>query len=210
MVLLVFLGPGAAKSNTAAAQKRYSPFRPENPETDWDDKPRFPRLVIPVRVCLVLFGWKTPKRTGMTSPGFPGLSSQSVSGFWALFGQKTPKRTGMTSLGFPGLSSQSVSDFLCLFCGQQNPKRTGMSSLGFPGLSSQSVSGFFGPSRPENPKTDWDDKPGVPRLVIPVGFGFFGFSSARKSPKRTSLGIPGLSSSQSVSGFLGPFSARKP
>ena len=111
MVLLGFLGPGAAKSNTAAAQKRYSPFRPENPETDWDDKPRFPRLVIPVRVCLVLFGWKTPKRTGMTSPGFPGLSSQSVSGFWALFGQKTPKRTGMTSLGFPGLSSQSVSGF---------------------------------------------------------------------------------------------------
>ena len=28
--------------------------------------------------------------------------------FLALFGQKSPKRTGMTSLGFPGLSSQSI------------------------------------------------------------------------------------------------------
>ena len=59
----------------------FGPFRPENPETDWDDKPRLPRVVIPVR-----FGF-----------------------FWPFFGQKTPKRTGMTSLGFPGLSSQSVS-----------------------------------------------------------------------------------------------------
>ena len=29
--------------------------------------------------------------------------------------QKTPKRTGMTSLGFPGLSSQSVSGVFWLF-----------------------------------------------------------------------------------------------
>ena len=50
-----------------------------------------------------------------------------------------------------------------------------MTSLGFPGLSSQSISGFFGPFRPEKPETDWDDKPGLPRVVIPVGFGVFGF-----------------------------------
>ena len=30
-------------------------------------------------------------------------------------GRKTPKRTGMTSLGFPGLSSQSVSGVFWLF-----------------------------------------------------------------------------------------------
>ena len=34
--------------------------------------------------------------------------------------------------------------------------------------------------RPENPETDWDDKPGLPRLVIPVRpEGFWPFS-ARK------------------------------
>ena len=96
---------------------------PENSETDWDDKLGLPRVVIPVRFgfcwddkpglprvvipvrfgCfLALFGQKTPKQTGMTSLGFPGLSSQSVLVFWVFFGQKTPKRTGMTSLGFPG------------------------------------------------------------------------------------------------------------
>ena len=32
---------------------------------------------------------------------------------------------------------------------------------------------FVGAFRPENPETDWDDKPGFPRLVIPVQFGFF-------------------------------------
>ena len=58
--------------------------------------------------------------------------------------------------------------------GQKTPKRTGMTGLGFPGLSSQSVSGFFGPFRPANPETDWDDKPGLFRLVIPVRFRVFG------------------------------------
>ena len=33
--------------------------------------------------------------------------------------------------------------------------------------------GFLGLFRPENPETDWDDKPGKPRLVIPVRFGTF-------------------------------------
>ena len=129
-----------------------------------------------------------------------------------------------------------------------------MTSLGFPGLSSQSIPGFFGPLRPENPETDWDDKPGFPRLVIPVRFGCFvgpfwpekpetdwddkpglprlvipgqawasqachpsrfGFFVAlfgQKTPKQngvTSLGFPGLSS-QSLSVFVWPFSARKP
>ena len=60
----------------------------------------------------------------MTSLGFPGLSSQSVSVFFDFFGQKTPKRIGMTSLGVPGLSSQSVLRFLALF-GQKTQKRTG-------------------------------------------------------------------------------------
>ena len=43
-----------------------------------------------------------------------------------------------------------------------------------PGLSSQSVSGFLGRFRPENRETDWDDKPGLPRLVIPFRFRFCG------------------------------------
>ena len=147
---------------------------PENPETDWDDKPGLPKLVIPVHFKILC----------------------------ALFGQKW----------------------------------SGMTSLGFPGLSSKSVSGFLGVFRPENPETDWDDKPGLPRLVIPVGLGFFVPFSARKprnglgrqawasqashpspfrdflalfgqkTPKRigmTSLGFIGF-------GVLGPFSARKP
>ena len=78
-----------------------------------------------------------------------------------------------------------------------------MTSLGFPGLSSQSVSRFFGPFRPENPETDWDDKPGLPRVVIPVCFVFLAFFG-QKTLKRigmTSLGFPGLSS-QSISGFF--------
>ena len=56
--------------------------------------------------------------------------------------------------------------------GQTTAKRTGMmTNLGFPGLSSQSVAGFLGPFLPENPKTDWDDKPVLPKVVIPVHFG---------------------------------------
>ncbi len=46
-----------------------------------------------------------------------------------------------------------------------------MTNLGFPGLSSQSVLSIFGLFRPENPETDWDDKPWLPSLVIPVRFG---------------------------------------
>ena len=134
----------------------FGPFRPQNPKMDWDDKPGLPRVVIPVRFgfLLALFGLKNPKRIGMTSLGFPGLSSQSVSGLFGSFGQKTPKRTGMTSLGFPGLSSQSISGFC----------------------------GYFWPEKPE---TDWDEKPGLPRVVIPVR-AFFVFLSARKS--RNGLG----------------------
>ena len=48
--------------------------------------------------------------------------------------------------------------------GQKTSKRSGMTRLGSPGVSSQSVSGF----RLENPETDWDDAPGLPRLVIPM------------------------------------------
>ena len=80
----------------------------------------------------------------------------------------------MTSLGFLGLSSQSVSGFCVALFGQKTPKRIGMTSLGFPGMSSQSIWVFFGPFRPEKPETDWDDKPGLPRVVIPVRFGVFG------------------------------------
>ena len=56
-----------------------------------------------------------------------------------------------------------------------------MTRLGSPGVSSRSVSCFFGPFRPENPETDWDDKPGLPRRVIPVRFRFFD-QNRKKSP----------------------------
>ena len=96
--------------------------------------------------------------------------------------------------------------FLALF-GQKSPKRTGMTSLGFPGLSSQSVSGFFGPFRPENSETDWDDKPGLPRVVIPVRFKVFWPFSARK-PRN---GLGWASQGCHPCAFLGfwPLSARK-
>ena len=79
--------------------------------------------------------------------------------------------------------------------GQKTPKRIAMTSLGFLGLSSQSVSGFFGPFWPENPETDWDDKPGLPKLVVQGRFRVFLALFGQKAPKRsgmTSLGFPGL------------------
>ena len=125
-------------------------FSPENPETDWDDKPGIPRLVIPV--C---FGF-----------------------FLTLIGQKTPKRTGMTSLGFTGLSSQYVTFFSVLFW-------------------------------PENPETDWDDNAWASQAYHPSPFqGFCVALFGQKTPKQTgmtSLGVPGLSSSQSVLGRFGFF-----
>ena len=180
-------------------------LRPENPETDWDDKPGLPRVVIPVRVgCfLTFFGQKTPKRTGMTSLGFPGLSSQSVSGFvgpvrpenpetdwddktglprvvipvcFGFFGPSWPENpeTDWTDKpGFPRVVIPVCFGFFWALFGQKTSKRTGMTSLRFPGLSSQSVSVFWCPIRPENHEMDWDDKPGLPRVVIPVRFGFF-------------------------------------
>ena len=142
-------------------------FRPENPETDWDDKPGLPRVVIPVHFGFfvpfsaenpetdrfgflwALFGLKTPKRIGRTSLGFPGLSSQSVSGFFGPFRPENPETDWVS----PGCHPSPFQGCLALF-GQKTPKRTGMTNLGFPGLSSQSVSGFLCPFRPENPETD--------------------------------------------------------
>ena len=124
------------------------PFWPENPKTDWDDKPGLPRVVIPVRFKV----------------------------FWPFSARKPPNGLGWASQGcYPS----PLFGFLAPF-GQKNPKPTGMTNLGFPGLSSQSVSGFFGTFRPENPKTDWHDKPGLPTVVIPVRFGFFWPCFARK------------------------------
>ena len=111
-------------------------FGQKNSETDWENKPRLPSLVNPIH-----------------------------SSIFAVFG---PKRTVVTSLGFPGLSSsQSVSGFFGPFQ-QENLEMDWDASLSFPGLSSQSVLGLFGPFPPENPEMDWDDKPGLPGLVIPV------------------------------------------
>ncbi len=106
------------------------------------------------------------------TPGLPwGVIPVRFGVFPAFFG---PKKTEMDSDDAPGLPRLVIPVHFRVFpalLGQKTPKRTGMTSLGFPGLTSQSVSGFCGPFRPENPQTDWDDKPGLPRLVIPVCFG---------------------------------------
>ncbi len=40
--------------------------------------------------------------------------------------------------------------------------------------------GVFWPKGGKNPKTDWGDNPGKPRLVIAVRFGFFWPTRAKK------------------------------
>ena len=121
--------------------------------------------------------------------------------FVALFGQKTP--------GFPGLSSQSISGFF----GPCRPENTETDWDDKPGLPKVVIPvrfGDFGLFRRENPETDWDNKPGLPRVVIPIRFWVFGPFQDEKTPrKRTGMTNLGLSS-QSISRFLGPFSARKP
>ena len=142
----------------------------------------------------------------MTSLGFPGLSSQSISGFCMFLSARKP-RIGLG--GLPWLFIPVRSGIFLPFYTQKTLKRTGVTSMGFPGLSPKSVSGFLGPFRPEKPQTDWDEKPGLPRLAIPVCFRVFWFFLAKKTPKqigKTSLGFPVLST-QSIRVFL-PFSAR--
>ena len=67
---------------------RFGVFWPK-PRNGWDDTPGAPRRVIPDRfgVFWPKRAGKTRKRTGMTSLGSPGASSESVSGF---FGRKRP------------------------------------------------------------------------------------------------------------------------
>ena len=131
--------------------------------TDWDDNPGKPRQSVS--------GF-----SGRTGP----KSSQSVSGFLGPFRPENPETDWDDKPGLPRVVIPIHFGFLLALFGPKSPKRTGMSSLGFPELSSQSISGFFGPFRPEKPETDWDDKPGRPRVVIPVRFGVFGRFSARK------------------------------
>ena len=125
---------------------------PKQAETDWDDdKPRKPRLVIPVRFqgFLAEKDPQKPKQIGMTSPKSPGLATESVSGF---SGRKKTK----------------------------NPETDWDDKLGLPRVVILIRFKVFGSFWPENLETDWDDKPGLPRVVIPIHFGFFWPFSARK------------------------------
>ena len=160
----------------------FGPSWPENPKTDWDDKPGLPKVAIQVRFG---FFWPfsariNPKRTGMTSLGFPGLPSQSVSRAFGHFWPEHPETDWDDKTGFPRDVIPVCFGFLLALFGKKTPKRIGMTSLGFSGLSSQSISGFFVPFRPEKPETDWDDKPGLPTVVNPVRFGVCWPFSARK------------------------------
>ena len=87
-----------------------------------------------------------PPPPPMTILGFPGLSSQSVSGFSVLFGQKTSKWSGMTRLGFPSLSSQSVSRFSGRK-GLKNPETDWDDNPGKPMLVIPVHFGVFWPKR---------------------------------------------------------------
>ena len=138
----------------------------------------------------------------MTSLGFPGLSSQSISGF---FGPFRPEKPEMDWDDKPGCHP---SPFGCFwhFSARKTQNSDWDDKPGLPRVVIPVRFWVFGPFRPENPETDWDDKPGLPRLVIPVRFGFLLTLFRQKTPKwigMTSLGFPGLSS-QSVSGFFGP------
>ena len=114
----------------------------------------------------------------MTSLGFPGLSSQSISGF---SGGKGPKNVETDWAREAQACHPSLFRGVLAEKGQKTLKRTGMTTLGSPGLSSPSVSGFSGRKGPKNPETEWDDNPGKPKLVIPVGFGVFWPKSAKKT-----------------------------
>ena len=86
----------------------------------------------------------------------------------------------MTSLDFLGLSSQSISVFVGPFR-PENPETDWDDKPGASEGHPNPFQGFLALFRPEKPETDWDDKLGLPRVVIPVRFGFFGLFSARKS-----------------------------
>ena len=133
----------------------------------------------------------------MTSLGSPDLSSQSGSGF---SGRKGPRKPETEWDDKPEKPRPVIPVRFGVFWpkrANKKPKPTGMTSLGSPGFSSQSISGFFSRKGPKKPETDWDDKPGKPRLVIPVRFWVFWPKRANKNPKRTemtNLGSQGLSS----------------
>ena len=137
----------------------------------------------PFRGFMAEKGQKAPKRTVITSLGSPGLSSHSFSG---LSGRKGPKKPE-NGLGRQAWEAQACHrnpfrGFLAKKH-QEIPTQTGMTSLGNPGSSSQSISRFSGRKKPKNTRTDWDNKPGKPRLVIPVRFGVFRPKKGQQKPE---------------------------
>ena len=119
------------------------------------------------------------KRTGMTSLGSPGLSSESVSRF---SGRKGPTKT-RNRLGRQAWEAQSCHPtpfrgFLAEKA-QQKLETDWDDKLGKPRLVILVRFVVFW-KRAKKPETDWDDKSGKPRLVIPVCFGFFWPKRAQK------------------------------
>ena len=99
--------------------------------------------------------------------------------FWPKRSKKTRNGRGCQPWEAQACHPSPFWDFLAEK-GQITPKRIEMTTLGSPRLSSQSVSGFSGQTRPKNPKTDCDDNPGKPRLLIPIRFGVFLPKRAKK------------------------------
>ena len=79
-------------------------------------------------------------------------------GFWPKIARKTQKRIGCHPIPF--------RVFLWPKRAGKTAKRTGMTRLGSQACHPSPFRGFLAEKGRENPKTDWDDKPGEPRCVI--------------------------------------------
>ena len=99
----------------------------------------------------------------------------------------------MTTLGSPGLSSQSVLGF----SGRKEPQKT-RNGLGLQAWEAKvchhpsPFRGLLAEKGNKNTKTDWDDNPGKPRLVIPVRFGVFWPKKAKNTETDCNPGKPRL------------------
>ena len=116
-----------------------------------------------VHIYIYIYVYSVPMLTdARVQPSISNLPRKEVVG--SLFEQRTASGTSNFSLWsaslFCILLNASLNQTLA-----NGPINAVCSPFpGFPGL----LPGYFWPQKPE---TDWDDKPGLPRLVIPLLFG---------------------------------------
>ena len=130
-----------------------------------------------------------PKRAKKPQSGLLSQAWEAQAFIPPLFGAFWPKRAKKPENGLGRQAWEAQACHRNPFRGilakkhQEIPTQTGMTSLGNPGSSSQSVSRFSGRKKPKNTRTDWDNKPGKPRLVIPVRFGVFRPKKGQQKPE---------------------------